>query len=210
MKVPVEIGRDQARRLAERELDKPVYQANEPSELERRIEQVIELIADLLLRADDTTVSGWFGLVIVAALVVLVIVLVRHRAGALQRTRRRTDAALLDATAAVTAAEQRVRARRHAEAEEWAEAVRARMRAIALGLEERALLDRRPGRTADEIAREAAASLPGHTGELHQAARIFDDVWYGGRAADREAYDRITRVDERIHDAKPSFARATG
>lgn len=205
MQVPVDVGRDEARRLAEEELEKPAYQQHEPSVFERWLDELAEFVARLLAGAGDTTVSGWFGVVIVVALLVLVVALVRFRTGRLERTRSRTAAALFEATDQATAAEQRAAARRYADAEQWAEAIRARMRAIALGLEERALLDRRPGRTALEVARDAAANLPGHADELRAAAGVFDDVWYGGHDATREAYDRITRIDERVRDAKPAL-----
>ena len=57
------------------------------------------------------------------------------------------------------------------------------MRAIVRSLEERALLDPRPGRTADEAAAEAGRALPAHADRLRAAARDFDDVTYGGRTA---------------------------
>lgn len=208
MRVPVDIGRDEARRLAEEELRKAAYRQHEPSQLDRLLEELRDFIVRLLNAGSDTTVSGWFGILIVVALVVLVVLLVGFRAGRIQRSRKRTKAALLDATDKISAAQQRLAARDFADAEEWAEAIRARMRAIALGLEERALLDRRLGRTADEVAREAAVNLPGHADELGAAARVFDDVWYGDHEATRAAYDRITRVDERVRDAKPSLTGA--
>lgn len=208
MIVPIVIGRDEARRAAEEELRKAIYQDAKPTPLERWLDRLVEFIDNILGATQGTTVSGWVGIAILVALVVLVVALVWRRAGTLQRSQRRAKAALLETTDKMTAAEQRVAAARHAESEEWAEAIRARMRAIALGLEERALLDRRPGRTADEVATDASRSLPGHVDELRQAARIFDDVWYGGRSGDRTSYDRITRVDERVRDAKPVLATA--
>lgn len=210
LQVPVDVGRDEARRAAHRELGKAVYQQHEPSQLQRLLNRLLDWLDHLANLTDGTTASGWVGLVVLVVLVAGVVVLVWRRAGGLQRSRRRAHAALLDTGAdAVTAAQQRALASRHAAAEEWAEAIRDRMRAIALGLEERALLDHRSGRTADEVATDAAATLPGHVGELREAARIFDDVWYGEHDATRAAYDRITRVDERVRDAKPVLSGAS-
>lgn len=201
--VPIDVGRDEARRAAQHELAKAVYQAHEPGPLERLRQEVVELIGRLLHAADGTNPSGWLGLLVVLLLVVGIILLVRYRTGRVQRDRRRARSGVLDETTRLSAAEHRAAANRHAAEEEWAEAIRDRMRAIALCLEERALLDHRPGRTADEIARDAGERLPGLVDELHAAARAFDDVWYGGRAATRAAYDRITAVDERVREAKP-------
>ncbi|MBO0829776.1 MAG: DUF4129 domain-containing protein [Streptosporangiales bacterium] len=203
MQVPVDVGRDEARRAAHRELGKAIYRQHQPSALQRLLDHVMEWLNHLAGLTSGTTASGWFGLVVVVVLVAGVAVLVWRRTGGLQRSRRRGRAALLETDAQVTAAQQRALAARHAAAEQWAEAIRDRMRAIALGLEERALLDHRSGRTADEVATDAAPALPGQAAELREAARIFDDVWYGEHDATRAAYDRITRVDERVRDAKP-------
>ncbi|MGH3097858.1 MAG: DUF4129 domain-containing protein [Streptosporangiales bacterium] len=201
--VPIDVGRDEARRAAQHELEKAVYHAHEPGPLERLRQELMELIGRLLHAADGTNPSGWVGLLIIVLLVIGIILLVRHRAGRIQRNRRRAREGVLDETARRTAAEHRAAAVRHAAEEDWAEAIRDRMRAIALSLEERALLDHRPGRTADEIARDAGERLPGLVEELRAAARTFDDVWYGGHTATRAEYDRITAVDERVREAKP-------
>ncbi len=53
----------------------------------------------------------------------------------------------------------------------------------------------RPGRTADELAAEAGAVLPGETAALGAAARLFDDVRYGGRAGSADGYQRLRDLD---------------
>jgi hypothetical protein len=70
-------------------------------------------------------------------------------------------------------------------------------------VEERGLVDVRPGRTADEIARDAGRALPAVAGDLRAAARVFDDVWYGGRTADASSYDRLVAVDDAVAAARP-------
>ena len=79
-------------------------------------------------------------------------------------------------------------------------------RALVRGLEERALLDPRPGRTADEAATEAGRLLPGHASELRAAAQVFDGVRYGGQAATGAGYARITRLDTDVERTKPAIA----
>ena len=74
--------------------------------------------------------------------------------------------------------------------------MRERLRALARGLTERGVLDERPGRTADELARELAALLPGQAGLFATAAHIFDDIWYGGRAAGEADYAAVTAADQ--------------
>jgi hypothetical protein len=83
------------------------------------------------------------------------------------------------------------------------------MRAIVRSLEERALLDIRPGRTADEAAAEAARALPTRADRLNTAARDFDDVTYGGRRASRQSYQRIAELDRDLERTKPQLASST-
>lgn len=108
-----------------------------------------------------------------------------------------------------SAADHRTAADAHAAAGRWTEAVQERMRAVVRALEERTLLDPRPGRTADEAAAEAALSLPEHAAGLHAAARTFDDVTYGGRTADADTYARLRTLDLTLERAKPLLTGPT-
>ena len=76
-------------------------------------------------------------------------------------------------------------------------------------MDERALLDVRPGRTADEAASEAGAVLPAHADRLHTAARDFDDVTYGGRSAAEGTYRRLATLDTDLERTKPALASST-
>ena len=69
-----------------------------------------------------------------------------------------------------------------------------RFRAIVRELEERAVLAEQPGRTAGEAAAAAAGRLPALAAELAAAARLFDDVRYGGRVATPAAHDGPARA----------------
>src|SRR5206468_5047687 len=73
----------------------------------------------------------------------------------------------------------------------WGDAVVARMRALAMTVEERGLVDPRPGRTADELAAEIAGALPAASETCRRAATAFDAVVYGKRDATRETYDVV-------------------
>lgn len=108
-----------------------------------------------------------------------------------------------------SAADHRATADAHAAAGRWTEAVQERMRAVVRSLEERTLLDPRPGRTADEAATEAAVSLPEHGDDLRAAARAFDDVTYGGRTGDPDTYDRLRTLDLTLERAKPLLTGPT-
>ena len=56
----------------------------------------------------------------------------------------------------------------------------------------------RPGRTAAEVAVEAGRVLPSLASALREGARLFDEVWYGGRAADASSYAVLVALDERV------------
>jgi Domain of unknown function (DUF4129) len=104
-----------------------------------------------------------------------------------------------------SAAEHRAAADAHAAAGRWAEAVRDRLRAIITGLEERTLLEPRPGRTADEAAADAGAVVPDCAADLRAAARVFDDIWYGARPADA-THDALLRgLDDRVRSSRPGI-----
>jgi hypothetical protein len=81
--------------------------------------------------------------------------------------------------------------------------VRERLRAVVRSLEERAVLDERPGRTADEAAAEAGRALPDCVAGLRAAAVLFDEVWYGGRPAGPASYAALRDLDAQVQAARP-------
>ena len=202
--VPVRLGRDEAQRLARVELAKPIYTGSGEPWTQRLLRWLVDRITSLLDAVGGSSPLGWFGLLGIAALVVIVVVVVRRRTGRLSRER---SAASLFGGADRSAAGFRAEAERYASAGAWGEAVRARLRAVVRDLEERGLVDARPGRTADEIARDAGRALPAVAGQLHAGARLFDDVWYGGRPADPAAYARLVALDDAVAAARPDRTR---
>ncbi len=86
-----------------------------------------------------------------------------------------------------------------------------RLRAIAVDLEAREILLPVPARTAMELATEAGAAFPAEATSLASAARLFDDVRYGGKAGTDGGYDRIRALDIRLraaHAIHPALARS--
>src|SRR5207342_1782676 len=88
-----------------------------------------------------------------AVAAVVVVVLVRRNVRLRVAVQHQRAGAVL-AGSTLSGAEHRARAAAAAAAGRYDEAVRESMRAIARRLDERALLDPRPGRTADELAAE--------------------------------------------------------
>ncbi|NKZ07943.1 DUF4129 domain-containing protein [Actinomadura latina] len=199
------IGRDEARELARRELEKQVYQRDRPSWLERWWDDFTEWLHQLFSQAPNPesqgSGGGWTSIAIIVVVALVAVGLVVWLMWGRRNLRSRKDP-LLDGTAS-TALDHREAAERHAAAGEWAEAIRERLRAIARDLEERAVLSARPGRTADELAAEAGAAVPELAGELAAGVRIFDDVWYGDRPGTAEGYARMKELDERLRAMKP-------
>ncbi|MET9387301.1 DUF4129 domain-containing protein [Streptomyces sp. NPDC002928] len=204
---PVTIGRDPAREAARRELSKGVYHQNDPGMIERAMNAFWDWVGKLLDTASTATPGGTLGLVVIVLAVVAVLVALWWRLGT-PRRRPTSSPALFDDRPR-TAAEHRAAAEAHAAQGHWNQAVQERMRAIVRSLEERALLDVRPGRTADEAAAEAGRALPDHTDRLRTTARDFDDVTYGGRRASEQSYHRIAELDRDLERTKPQLASST-
>lgn len=200
---PVTIGRDPAREAARRELSEPAYHQDDTSLLQRGLNRFWEWLDKLFSAASGATPGGGFGLLVIVLAVVALAVALWWRLGTPRRSAHAT-AALFDARPR-TAAEHRAAAEAHAAQGHWTPAVQERMRAIVRSLEERALLDPRPGRTADEAATEAGRTLPAHTDRLRTAARDFDDVTYGGRTATQQTYERLTTLDSELDRTTPTL-----
>ncbi|MFD7455963.1 MULTISPECIES: DUF4129 domain-containing protein [unclassified Streptomyces] len=198
---PVTIPRDPAREAARRELSRRMYHEDDPNPLERALNAFWDWMDGLFDAASSATPGGTVGLVMVVLVVLAVLGALWWRLGT-PRRRPVSSAALFDDRPR-SAAEHRANADAHAAQGHWNQAVQERMRAIVRSLEERALLDTRPGRTADEAAAEAGHALPSHTDRLRTAARDFDDVTYGGRTATQQSYQRIADLDRDLERTKP-------
>ncbi|MFG2604217.1 DUF4129 domain-containing protein [Streptomyces sp. NPDC048514] len=201
---PVTVPRDPAREAARRELSKRMYHENDPGLLQRALNAFWDWLGRLFGTAASATPGGAVGLVVVILCVVAVVAALWWRLGVPRR--QPVSAGVLFDDRPRSAAEHRAAGEAHAAQGHWNQAVRERMRAIVRSLEERALLDVRAGRTADEAAAEAGRALPAHTDRLRAAAREFDDVTYGGRRADEQTYQRLAELDRDVERARPSLA----
>jgi hypothetical protein len=197
----VPVGRDEARQAAERELSKGVYHENEPGPVVRAINAVLEWLGDLISRIGSGTPGGGPGLLLLALVLVGGIALVAWQVGPVRRGAG-GGSGVVELSGVLDADEHRRRADSYADAGRYAEAVRERMRAIVRELESRGVLEPRPGRTADEVAREGAALVPAVAPDLRTAATVFDEVWFGGRAATPEADAALRQADQRVRRAQ--------
>ncbi|MGC4988446.1 DUF4129 domain-containing protein [Nocardia salmonicida] len=102
------------------------------------------------------------------------------------------------------AAEHRAAAENAAGRRDYDRALRERFRAVLRGLEQDGSLPVRRSRTAQETADDATTALPlEQSTELHPAARSFDEVVYGGRAATEDEYRRLEYADRYSQSAPP-------
>jgi hypothetical protein len=201
---PLTIPRDPAREAAEDELSRPVYLEHAPSLFQRALDAFLGWIDDLFGAASAATPGGAAGLIVLLLFVGALVAALWWRLGS--PTRTPVSSAPLFGEAPRSAAEHRAAAEAHAARGDWNPALQERMRAVVRSLEERALLDSRPGRTADEAAAEAGRPLPAHADRLHAAARSFDDVTYGGRTTDGAGYARLAELDADLQRTRPVLA----
>jgi uncharacterized protein DUF4129 len=190
------ISRGAAQRLARTELSKSIYHPHES------VAQWIQnQLSKLFDSASSTVPGGWWAVVALVVIAVLVIAGIFARIGPLARTRSAPGSRLLGAASSLSAREHRDLAERYAAAGDNPGAILEFVRAIATELEEQAVLTPGPGRTAAEFAAEAARLLPDQAAELTAAAIVFDEVYYGDRPGSREHVDRLRALDGRIRTA---------
>jgi hypothetical protein len=198
----IDIDRDAAHEAAQRELAKPIYP--KASLTERIIGWIDELLYKLMVEASSVP-GGWFTISVLLILLAIAVVVAVRVARRTMRTNRGGDHALFEGHA-LSAAEHRATAEQFAAAGDWAAAIRHRLRAVARQLEESAVLDPVPGRTATELAGDAGKALPNLAAQLLRAADIFNDVTYGERPGTEPSYRTIADLDDHLRFHTPASA----
>jgi hypothetical protein len=190
----VDIDRDAAHDAAQHELGKPIYP--KASLMERLINWIDELLNKLIV-AGSSMPGGWFTISILLILLAVAIVVAVRIARRAMRTNRGGGSGLFGEHE-LSAAQHRATAEQFAAAGNWSAAIRHRLRAVARQLEESAVLDPVPGRTANELARDAGGAIPNLAAELSRAAEAFNDVTYGERPGTESAYRMIADLDDHL------------
>lgn len=202
----IDIDRDAAHRLAQEELKKPIYSKGSVQQ------QVVDWLNEEVYRLLQKTSSlpgGWFTATVLFILLAIAIIVAVSIVRRTMRTNRGGDHLLFEAMQ-LTAAQHRATAENYASDGNWAAAIRHRLRAVARQLEETGVLNPAPGRTANELARDAGAALPHLDGELSQAASAFNDVAYGEQPATQSAYQMIVDLDDHLRTRVPGMAAVPG
>lgn len=190
----IDVDRDTAHQAAQRELDKPIYPKDS---LTQRLQEWIHELLFRLIDKGSSIPGGWFTVSLLLALLVVAIIIAIRVAQRTIRTRDGSDYQLFDA-GQLSADQHRAIAERFASEGDWTAAIRHGLRAVARGLEENGTLDPAPGRTANELARDAAARIPHLESELSQAATAFNDVTYGEQPGTPAAYQMIVDLDDHL------------
>jgi Domain of unknown function (DUF4129) len=190
----IDIDRDAARDAAQHELNKPIYPRGSLTDL------VVGWIDDLIYKivAGGASVpGGWLTVTVLLVVVAVAVVVAVRVARRTMRTNRGSQSTLFGSHD-LSSVEHRATAERFAASGDWAAAIKHRLRAVARHLEETAVLNPVPGRTATELARDAGRAIPGLAGELRRAAETFNDVTYGDQPGTEPAYRAVTDLDEHL------------
>ncbi|MFL6021831.1 MAG: DUF4129 domain-containing protein [Marmoricola sp.] len=198
--IPLELRPDPgpAQDWVRNELAKPEYQ---PSLMQRITDWFWGLLDKVIGAARHV---GLLSPVVALGLAVVLVLVIAFVLARLRREPASPDAtrALLEDTR-TTAAEYRARAGSALAEERWDDAVVDGLRAIAVGLVERALADDLPSATADEVAAAAGGVFPTERASLVAAARLFDDVRYGDRHATRAGANDLLDLERRLRALRP-------
>jgi hypothetical protein len=201
----VDPDRAEGREWLARELAGPEYREAQGSWLARAWAWLQDWLAQVRVPGLGT---NWTAVVVVVLLLAAIVTAVFLVGGPLRRSaRQREPDAVFDA-APEPASTHFARADAAAAAGDWALAVAERFRGLVRSLEERTVIDSRPGRTASEIAAQAGTSLPGCADALARAARTFDDVRYGGRPASAAGDEDLRGVVRAVAAARPVLGPA--
>jgi hypothetical protein len=198
---PLDPTREAARQWALVELSDAAYAQAQPGPVQRAVTWLLDHLPTLNGFGGPSQVTATVLLLLVLALVVVVVLL---RTGRLRGPGARTGARAVFDQTGLSAADHRTRADAAAAAGRWADAVLERFRAVVRSLEERVVIDERPGRTAFEAATQAGRVLPDCSGDLLAGAEVFDEVVYGERTATAADDERLRALQTRLLAARRS------
>jgi hypothetical protein len=195
------IGRDQAQRLAKSELSKAVYHQQSVPQL---IVHAIDTFLDKVFGSvSSVTPGGGWSVVALIGLAVVIVVAIVARVGPLAGPARRASPLADSGSRSLTARELREAAAASAAVGDYSTAILQRLRAIAASCEERGILVPDVGRTADELAAQLAARLPGEQAHLAAAAQVFDQIRYGDGVGTPEGHERLLELDAAVGRLRP-------
>lgn len=204
LNVPVVPGADEARRWAQEELSRQVYQDAKPGWAEQIFAALRRGLGDLLGRLGVAQPN--VGLVVLVALLLLAIVAIVLVVRPRLNRRHAQPAGVFAQATVLTAAQHRALAQAAARAGDHGTAVGEMFRAMARAAEERDVSVPALGRTASEITAELERAFPHQGRELARSAELFNAVRYGDLPATPAMYRQMVDVDAAIAAATPHYA----
>jgi hypothetical protein len=195
---PFDPSPEEGRGLLRRELLDPEYHRDDV--VGRLLAWLQRVLGNLLDAASGAPPLSTFAAMAVGLMLVLSLIWLVTRARASPRSLSTPGAVLPDES--ISASEWRERAERaHAE-ERYSEALVEAFRALAAGQVEQGGLSESPGATAHEVAEALRAAYPHQAAGMSEAARLFDLVLYGDRAATREQAELLLSLDAKLAGAR--------
>jgi hypothetical protein len=200
---PVSPDAQTARQWAVHELAKPEYHRGDSllTRLLRWITEQVNSVREINSGLSLTSTLIMVGIIVAVVAAAFVV------AGPVRRTRALRDhRAVLDDDDTRTARQIRDAAQAAADSGQWALATAEWFRAAVRGMEERTIIDTRPGRTADEAAVAGARHLREVADGLVHAARLFDAVVYGSHPATADDAAQMRATEQAVRATRPSDA----
>ncbi|AIY01305.1 hypothetical protein ART_1706 [Arthrobacter sp. PAMC 25486] len=202
--IPVVPGADEARRWAQEELAKKVYQDAKPGWAEQLFAMLKKAFAELLgkLGVADANI----GLAVVVGLVLLaaiaIVLIIRPR---LNRRKAATDA-VFDGEKILSSEQHRTMARTAARSGDFHTAVSESFRAMVRAAEERAVSVPALGLTAAEIVGVLERAFPSHREALLHSAELFNAVRYGMVPPTAAMYEELQATERSLAATTPHYA----
>lgn len=206
--IPVDPSAVDARRWAEEELARDVY--NPQQSIFTKIGQwFMSLLEDLF--SGHAVASNPVAAAVIAALIIALIVFLSLNWTRVRRIRHASARAaasheLFDD--ARSAAELRRDAEAALRAGDLNTAFLEFYRALIRSLDERVLIEDRPGLTAREAAAAATVPFPAFEGTWYWAASVFDAVRYGHTQVRPADVDQLTNFDRQVGATRPRLVEA--
>lgn len=200
---PVDPDAPEARRWLEDELQKPEYQAAQPTPFDLAMQAIRDWFLGLFEGATGVPAPI---LTLLVVLLVAALLIVAFLVFGVPRLRRRQHAPvpLFDDHDRRGLEVLRRAAEAAAAAGDWPLAIEERFRAVVRGVVERDLVRVHPGTTARGFADAASRPFPGHAAALRTAAAGFDGVRYLGRAGTAAEYEQVTALEAELTAARPA------
>ena len=189
---PLSPDADTARYWLQQELSNGIY-----GQRESLLSKLLRGLQDFLDGISITSVPSWGSLGLVVLIVALGILAIFFGGTLRTRAVARKSAAVFEDTTA-TAADYRTKASENARFGDFAQALLFTYRALVRSAEERVVISEQSGRTAVEAATAIGKALPTYSGGLTEAARLFDEVIYGDKAATSFDYESLVALDQKL------------